>query len=179
MIIKSYSKNYIKIYFWRGSSIILNFLSMFIVLPYLTSNPCVYGIYTVCISISIFLSYADLGFIAAGQKFAAEYYASGESVSEMKVIGFSSFILLIFLLLLSFIFLYLSFFPELLIKNFIDEKDRSIASSLLMLLALFTPLTLLQRLQQMIYGIRIEDYIIQHFTIVGSLLNISSVLWFF
>ena len=106
---KSYTKNYLKIYLWQGVSLILNFLSMFIVVPYLTSEPVIYGIYTVCISISIFLAYADLGFMGAGQKYAAEHFARAEKKEEIKVIGFTAFILFVFLTLFSLVFLYLSF----------------------------------------------------------------------
>lgn len=175
----SYTKNYFKIYLWQGISLILNFLSMFIVVPYLTSDPPIYGIYTICISINIFLAYADLGFMAAGQKYAAEYFAIGNIKEELKVIGFTNFVLLIFLLLFSICFLFLSFHPELLIKNLIPGKQEAIASSLLLILAVFTPVTLLQRLLQMIFGIRLEDYIFQRINIIANLLKILSVLWFF
>ena len=86
---KSYFRNYLNTYFWQTISIVLGFLSMFIVTPYITSNPSTYGIYMVCMSITVFLSYADLGFLGAGQKFAAEYYAKGDRDSEVKIIGFS------------------------------------------------------------------------------------------
>ncbi len=152
---------------------------MFIVVPYLTSNPAVYGIYSVCISISIFLAYADLGFLSAGQKYAAEHFARGEIKKEIQVIGFTSFILLVFLLLFSIIFLYLSFHPELLIKNILQSNEMKIASSLLLILALFTPVTMLQRLLQMIFGIRLEDFIVQRSNIVANIFKILSVLIFF
>lgn len=176
---QSYTKNYLKIYLWQGVSLVLNFLSMFIVIPYLTSEPTIYGIYTVCISFSIFLAYADLGFMGAGQKYAAEYFSKGEYSEEVKVIGFTNFILVLFLSLFSVGFLILSFQPELLVKGLSTSEQISIASSLLLILAFFTPITLLQRLLQMIFGIRLEDFIIQRTNIVGSLLKIISVLWFF
>lgn len=179
MIKKSYSKNYLKIYFWQGISLILNFLSMFIVVPYLTKDPNIYGIYSVCISISIFLAYADFGFIGAGQKYAAEYFAIGESNNEIRVIGFTSFVLLVFLLILSIVFLYLSFDPYILINNLSSEKELSIASSLLLILALSTPITLMQRLSGIIFSIRVETYIFHRINIVGSLIKILSVFWFF
>jgi O-antigen/teichoic acid export membrane protein len=175
----SYTKNYLKIYLWQGVSLVLNFLSMFIVIPYLTSEPTIYGIYTVCISVSIFLAYADLGFLGAGQKYAAEYFAQGKRQEEIQVIGFTNFILFVFLAIFSLGFLILSFHPEFLIKDLAPGKQETIASSLLLILALFTPVTLLQRLLQMIFGIRLEDYIIQRTNIVASLLKILSVLWFF
>ncbi|MDV6168384.1 polysaccharide biosynthesis protein [Flavobacterium sp. DG1-102-2] len=176
---KSYTKNYLKIYLWQGIAMILNFLSMFIVIPYLTSNPTTYGIYSICISFTMFLAYADFGFIGAGQKYAAEHFARGEKNEEMKVIGFTNFILLIFILLFSIVFFLLSFKPELLVKGLATANSRYVASSLLLILAVFTPTTLLQRLLQMIFGIRMEDYIIQRTTITASFLKIVSVLWFF
>lgn len=179
MIQESYTKNYLKIYLWQVISLLLNFTSMFVVIPYLASNPTVYGIYSVCISFSIFLAYADLGFIGAGQKYAAEYFAKGNKNEEVKVIGFTNFILLIFLILFSCVFFILSQQPELLVKGIDTVNQHYIASYLLMILAVFTPTTLLQRLSQMIFGIRMEDFIVQRINIIGNVFKILSVLWFF
>lgn len=176
---QSYTKNYLKIYLWQGVSLVLNFLSMFVVIPYLTSDPTTYGIYSVCISFSIFLAYADLGFMGAGQKYAAEYFAKGNKEEEIKVIGFTNFILLVFLILFSIGFFVLSRQPELLVKGIDTVNQYYIASSLLLILAVFTPTTLLQRLLQMIFGIRMEDFIVQRTNIIGSVFKILSVLWFF
>jgi O-antigen/teichoic acid export membrane protein len=117
---------------------------MFVVIPYLTSEPITYGIYSVCISFSIFLAYADIGFIGAGQKYAAEYFAKGDKEQEIKVIGFTNFILLVFLLLFSVGFFILSQQPELLVKGIDTINQHHIASSLLLSLAIFTPITFLQ-----------------------------------
>jgi len=179
MIQTSYTKNYLKIYFWQGISLVLNFLSMFIVVPYLTSNPVIYGIYTICISISIFLAYADIGFMGAGQKYAAEHFARAEHKEEIKIIGFTAFILLVFLFILSVVFFILSLRPELIINNLVSGIQSTTASSLFFILAIFTPVTLLQRVLQLIFGIRLEDYIVQRSNIVASLFKILSVLWFF
>jgi len=176
---QSYTKNYLKIYLWQGVSLVLNFLSMFVVIPYLTSNPTVYGIYSVCISFSIFLAYADLGFMGAGQKYAAESFAKGDRDEEVKTIGFTNFVLLVFLILFSIIFICLSLHPELLVKGIKTAEQKHVASSLLLILAIFTPTTLLQRLLQMIFGVRMEDFLIQRTNIIGSLIRILSVLWFF
>lgn len=176
---QSYTKNYLKIYFWQGISIVLNFLSMFVVIPYLTSDPTTYGIYSVCISFSIFLAYADLGFMGAGQKYASEYFAKGDREEEIKVIGFTNFILLVFLLLFSVGFFVLSQQPELLIKGIDTINQKYVASSLLLILAVFTPNIFLQRLLQMIFGIRMEDFIVQRTNIIASVFKILSVLWFF
>ena len=79
---KSYTSNYLKIYLWQGLSFASKFLSLFIVTPYLTSDKPIYGIFAVCVSVTIFLSYSDLGFMMAGQKYAAECYAKGDRTEE-------------------------------------------------------------------------------------------------
>ena len=175
----SYTKNYIQIYFWQGISLILNYISMFIVLPYLSSQPSIFGIYSICISVTIFLSYADFGFISAGQKYSTEYYAQNKTYLEIKVTGFISFILLIVLLIMSIIFFYLSFHPEILVNNMDCNSNAEIAPSLLRIMALFTMLPFFQRTLQIIFSNRMEDYILQRISILTSLIRIFSVLWFF
>lgn len=176
---KSFIKNYIKIYFWQGISLVLNFLSMIVVIPFLTSDPETYGIYSLCISFTIFLSYADLGFIGAGQKYASEYFAKGDAEKEISTIGFSNFILLIFLSLFTTGFLIFSIHPSLLINGITGLAETQTASSLFLILALFTPTTIIQRITQMIFSIRLEEYIIQRTNIFGNIIKIASVFWFF
>lgn len=178
-MLQSYTNNYIKIYIWQGFAMILNFFSMLVVLPYLTSDPIVFGVYSVCISFSIFLSYADLGFIGAGQKYAAEYFAKGDREAEVEIIGFTIFILGLFLILFSGLFIYFSNYPKMFVRGIENSQQENIASSLLIILALFTPTTLLQRLTQMICGIRMEDFIVQRVNIIGNFVKIASVFWFF
>lgn len=176
---KSYLSNYLKIYFWQGAAFIMRFLSLFIVTPYLTKDPSTYGIYAVCISVTIFLSYADLGFLRAGQKYAAEYYAKGDRNGEMKYIGFGAFVLLIFTAICAVIFLYYAFHPQGLIKG-LDTPDKTqIASGLLLILALFTPVTVLQRMSSMIFDIRLDSYINQRLSLFSSLTTIGSAFYFF
>ena len=174
-----YSKNFFKIYLWQGLSFILTFLSLFIVVPIISTDKPIYGIYTVCMSLSIFLSYADLGFLGAGQKFAAEYFAKKDIQNEIRVTGFTAFILLICLLLFSGVFLVLSYHPQWIIKNLTDFSEFEIAKYLLLILALSTPITLLQRVVQTIYIVRLEDYVYQRINIIGNLLKISAVFYFF
>jgi len=176
--LKNYSSNYIKIYIWQGLSIILGFLSMFIVTPYLSSNLAVFGIYSVCISVSIFLNYADLGFLSAGQKYAAEEFARKNLDLERKIVGFSGFILLVFVLVCSGVFSYFSIFPKVLIPS-LSIEESSIASKLLLILTLSTPAVVIQRVTQMIFSIRIDDYIIQRIRIFGNLTKILSIFFFF
>ena len=176
---QSFTKNYIYIYFFQILSIVLGFASMFIVTPALSSNPIIYGIYFVCTSITIFFSYADFGFLGAGMKFAAEYYAKQERKKELEMIGFSHFILLITVLIISFGFLILSYNPSWLIKDIPSNLEKEIAQKLLLILAIFSPTIVLQRMVQMIYNIRLEEYKVLRINIIGSILRILSVFYFF
>jgi O-antigen/teichoic acid export membrane protein len=176
---KSYTFEYVKVYFWQFLSVILSFLSMFIVMPKLTSQPLIYGIYALCISSAIFLGYADLGFIASGIKYASEYYARDDRKKEIQIIGFSTFILFIFLCLYSLIILYLSIYPTVLIKGLNNLEQIQIASQLLLILAIFTPAFVIDKILLMIFSIRIHDYIYRQITIVGNVIKILSVFYFF
>ena len=69
-----YTKKYLLIYLAQGTSMLLGMLSLFIVTPFITSNKEVYGVYAICVSLTIFFSYADIGFLGAAQKFSAESY---------------------------------------------------------------------------------------------------------
>ena len=152
---------------------------MFIVTPYLTQEPSIYGIYAVCMSVTIFLSYADLGFLRAGQKYAAECYARGERAEEMKYIGFGTFVLLVFTLLCASAFFYLGYHPQSLIKGLDTSQKLSTASGLLLILAWFTPVTVLQRMVSMVFEIRLDGYVNQRISLCASVITIGSVFYFF
>ena len=47
---------------------------------------------------SLYLSYADIGFLSSGQKFAGEECAKGNQVEEVGIAGFSLFLLLLLFL---------------------------------------------------------------------------------
>lgn len=152
---------------------------MFIVVPYLSSDQTTYGIYSVCISVTIFLAYADLGFLGAAQKYAAESFAQNDTSREVSLIGFAHFILLVVVLLICGVFLYMSFHPENLISGLSDPTQREIAHKLLLILAISAPVMVLQRMLQMIFGIRLEEYNIQKIVIIGNVLKIASIFYFF
>lgn len=176
---KSYTFNYLKIYFWQGSSIVLNLLSMFIVIPRLADNPSIYGIYVVCISANIFLTYADIGFAGAGYKYASECFAQKNLEEEIKIVGFIGFILLLFVIIFALAVSGIALNPGILILNINNATESNIASILLFILALFSPVIIFQRILDIIYGIRLEQYIQQQIMIMASVLKILSVFYFF
>jgi len=178
-ISKSYFKNYLQTYVWKGIAILLNLASMFIVIPMITNNKVIYGIYSVCISTAMFLSYADLGFVSAGVKYAGESYAKGDHKDELKYFGFAGFILFIFVLLIAAVYLLFAHNPALLIKDINSSSYLAIASQLLFIQAVFSFNTVLQRYVTGVFQIRIEQYVYQRITILGSLIKIASVFYFF
>lgn len=175
----SYFSNYLKIYFWQFLAIALNLLSMFIVVPRLSQSPSIYGIYSLCIAASIFLIYADFGFIGAGYKFASESFARKDIDEEIKIIGFGGFILFISVVFYSIVMLVFSSNPQILIKKSLEPAELKIASYLLAILAFSSPVILLQRLMQVIYGIRLEDFIFQKIMVIFNLFKILSLVYFF
>lgn len=175
----SYSKNYINIYFWQGISILLNLLSLLVVVPHISRQPEIYGIYAICISVALFLSYVDLGFVSAGFKYASESFARNDREEEIKIIGFVSFILLVFISIYFVAILALAFYPEYLIKDLKSQEARSVATGLLTIQAFSSVIIIAQRCVQIIYGIRLEDFLYQRILIAGNALKIASVFYFF
>lgn len=176
---KKYSSNYSKIYSWKAFSIVLNMFSMLIVIPQLTSNPTIYGIYMLCVSTAFFLSYADIGFIGAGFKYSAEYYAKGDLENEIKMQGFVNFILAVFVFIFFLLYITLSFYPSVIIKDISNQFEVSIASKLLLIQGIFSFSIVIQRINNTAFGIRLEDYNLQKIMIMAYSIKILSIFYFF
>lgn len=175
----SYLKNYLKIYFWRSLSIVSGFLSLLIVVPHLSNNQELYGIYAFCISFTLYLSYADIGFLGAGQKYAAEEFAKGNRNEEIKILGFTGAILLIMVLPFSIAMIYFSFNPQRIINDLSGEGQK-IAGNIFLIIGVLSPFqVIIQRLVQSILIIRIKDYISLRIDIAFNILKIASVFFFF
>ena len=175
----SYNQNYLKIYFWRSLSIVSGFLSLLIVVPHLSNNQELYGIYAFCISFSLYLTYADIGFLGAGQKYAAEEFARGNRNEEIKILGFTGAILLLMVLPFSISMIYFSFHPEIVINN-LSGGGQKIAGNIFLIIGVLSPLqVIIQRLVQSILIIRIKDYISLRIDIAFNFLKIVSVFFFF
>lgn len=151
---------------------------MIIVIPRISSQQEIYGIYAVCLSLTIFFTYADIGFLGAGQKYAAEYYGRNDLQEEIRVFAFVIFLLFLMISLFFILFLALSLNPALIIRS-LTPANRIVASRLLLILACSSPVILMQRFCQSVFSIRIEDYIYQKIDLVFSVLKIVSVFYFF
>lgn len=176
---KKYSKEYIRNYIVQGVSLALRFLSLLIVVPALSKNPEIYGIYALCISVTVFLSYVDLGFLASATKYATESYSQGNRDQEMRFIGFGGFVTLIMTLFLTLIFTYLSFYPTKLIVNLEGKDSISIASNLLLILALSSPFIVLNRILSIVFEIRLKGYLSKLVSIITNSIVLLSTFYFF
>ena len=172
-------KQFLKIYFWQFVSIFFNFAAIFIVTPYLTSNQTIYGIYTLVIASYMFLSYADFGFLGAGMKFASEYSAQNNLKEEIKIVGFTGYIFLVFVCFYAAGIFFLAFNPEILISSLANDDERSIARKLLTILAFFSPVFVMQRIVQMIFAVRLRDYVFQRIVIISNIIKIFFAIIFF
>lgn len=174
----SYIRNYFNIYLFKGISIILGFVSMFIVLPYLTSNQELYGIYAICTSLTIYFSYADLGFGSAGQKFAVERYVQKDNDGEIRIVGFTFFIYIAFMTLVALAIVGISVQPDRFLKG-ITPENVDTARFLLIILACAAPAMAMNRILEMIFSIRLEDYKYQRILIIGNIVKIAIAFIFF
>lgn len=176
---ESYTFKYLKGYSAELLSIILGIVSLFVVVPYISANKEIYGVYSLCISTWVFLSYADLGFLGAATKYAAEYFQVKEKKKEAEVLAFGAFVLFVVACLISLFYLLLSINPELLIKGIDVSPYQGTAKQMFVWMALFSPFIALQRLADCIFSVRVERYICQFINIIGSLVKILSVFYFF
>jgi O-antigen/teichoic acid export membrane protein len=170
---------YVNIYFWQAISIIFNFATVFVVTPFISSQPSLYGIYSIIIAAYLFISYADLGFLSAGMKYAAECFSQNKQNEEIEIIGFTGAVFLAFSTLYACFILFISFNPSILVKGITDGVEIDIAKKLLLIMALSCPLLVLQRIIQIIFGIRLKDYIFQRILIFSNCIKLLSAFLFF
>jgi O-antigen/teichoic acid export membrane protein len=173
-----FSNKLLKVYFTKFLGILGSILSVTIVLPYISSDVEAYGVYSVVISLIMIVNFADLGFLGAGQKYAAEYYAKKDLKSEIEVLSFVHFILFIAIIFYS-IFLWSVYFNPYLIFTDLSLEKLNLAKDLILIMIFSSPLVVFKRYISTIYAIRIEDYINQTIEIIINFIKIFSVFYFF
>ena len=154
----------------------LNFIALFIVTPNLSSMPEIYGVYSMCVGLNVFLQYADLGFIKAGKKFASECIPIGDVDSERGYVGTSLVIYIIICLFLILGSALCVIYPDLIIKEVKNNIEiLNIARKLLLVFMSSVPISVLEKFAGFIYSIRLLDFKIQRIQILGSIIKIASV----
>lgn len=132
----------------------------------------------ICMSVTIFMTYADLGFLTSAQKKAGEAFGRRDVIEEADQIGFTGFVLGIFLLIYILVLIVCAVNPGIIVRN-IGIDEAGVARVLFIILAIFSPVTIANRLINMIFTIRIEGYIPQFQQIVLNIVVICSALFFF
>lgn len=127
----------------------------------------------------LFIAYADFGFLSAAMKYAAESYAKKDVIEEVKVLGFAGMVFLLFITVYSLSIFCISFKPSLLIDNLTAQNEIIIAKQLLLILALCCPVFVMQRILQIIFGVRLKDYKFQRILILSNLIKVLSAFIFF
>lgn len=168
-----YAKNFITQALATGSGL----LSLFLVVPFLSGDQTLYGIYSVCVSLTIFFNYADLGFQTAGQKYAGEHYARGDKDGEIRIIGFTTWMLLVFCIFIAICLLPIVIYPSLIISDGTDYIG--LARTLIIILILSAPFAIIKRVCSIVFNIRIEQYKYYIIVLISQIIKLLSVLYFF
>jgi O-antigen/teichoic acid export membrane protein len=170
---------YLKIYSWQALSILFNFAAVFVVTPFISAQPNLYGIYSLVIAAYLFLSYADFGFLGAGMKYAAECFAQEKKEEEVEIIGFTGAVFLVFSSLYALGILVISLNPALLVSGISDVVELDVARKMLIILALSCPALVIQRVIQIIFAIRLKDYKFQRILVMSNIIKLTSAFFFF
>ena len=173
------SSSILKVHVWSIIALVTNFISLLVVIPHLSVSPELFGIYSICLSITLYLSYADLGFLSAGQKFAAEAYGRNDGEQEIAIAGFSIFVLICMFIPFSIFSVYVANNPDILLND-LSIENRSIVKILFLIIGLLLPIQIiLQRLVSFVLSIRVRNFIELRVNIVINVIKIASVFFFF
>ena len=174
-----FTKNYLNIYLWRLIFLFSNFLSFLLVIPSISNDVELFGIYSFCLSFSIYLSYSDLGFLNAGWKYASKALFDNDNDFEAEILGFTFFILILMCIPFS-VGMFMAYLNPSILFNNLDIEHQNIASGLFLIMAFLLPLqVLLQRFVQSILVTRIKDYIFLRIDVIFNFVKILSIFYFF
>lgn len=170
--------NILKIYFYRMLGIIVGFGSMLFVLPWITSNQDEYAIYALSVSLCLFLTYGDLGFLAAGQKYCSEAVGRNSITEELTYLGFIIALLLSIFSLFLIGMLSLATNPSIIFSS-IDEPLSLLASKMFITIAILMPIQVIfQRVIYLILSSRLKDYLFSRVDTFFNLLKIAMLPFF-
>lgn len=165
-------KNIRNIYIYKVLALIVSFMSIFVVVPFLGQDPSAYAIYAFSVSICLFLTYGDFGFLGAAQKYCAEEVGRGQLKPELDYVGFALAILITVGVIFSVSMVFAAYEPTLLLPT-IEPNYLQLASRLFLVIAIFMPLqVVLQRFVMLVLASRLREYIAIRFDIAANLLKI-------
>lgn len=166
------------IYIYRVIGLLVSFSSIFVVVPFLASDPLAYAIYAFSMSLCFFLTYGDMGFLSAAQKYCAEEVGKNELNTELEHVGFVVALLGSIFIIFMFIMLYASSNPLILLPK-IEDAYIELASKIFLIIAFFMPIQiLLQRFVMLVLGARLKEYLAIRFDIIANVVKILIVPFF-
>ena len=153
---------------------------MFLVIPKITGSLStgVYGTYAMVLSLTMFLSYSDLGFMSAAYKYGCDEYLRGDKKKEIEILSSASFVQTVSFFVFALIMSVFAFYPGLVIKG-LNKEMEAIASSLFVFLALFSFNTIPKSVISFIAQFRVELYRVKAFFILTNFINIMLVFIIF
>ena len=159
-------------YLYKILALIVSFASIFVVVPFLAGDPGAYAIYVFAVSICFFLTYGDMGFLGAAQKYCAEEVGRGQLKPELEYMGFVMAVLISLGAIFFALMLVASYEPTILLPN-IDLHYLELASDLFLVLAIFMPIqVILQRFVMLVLASRLREYIAIRLDIFANTLKI-------
>jgi O-antigen/teichoic acid export membrane protein len=156
------------------------FLAMFFVTPKITGSVSteVYGTFAAVLSFSMFLSYADFGFLSAAFKFGCDEYLKGDRHKEVQILSSAAFVQFSAYLIFALIMLIFAKYPQAMI-NGLNQETAAISSKMFCLLALFCFTSIPRRIITFIAEFRIKAYHVASRFILVNLVNIALVFFIF
>lgn len=149
------------------------------VVPIIAGNQEQYAIYMICVSLCLFLTYCDFGFLGASQKYASEAIGKGDYDAELSYIGFSIALLGCFCLLFCIGMIMLSLNPTLVIHD-LSQEETIFASSMLFIIAIMMPVQVIfQRALYLIVSVRLLEYLVIRIDVIFNGLKIIIIPVFF
>ena len=145
---------------------------MLVVLPLISSDATKYAVYAITMSLCMFLTYGDFGFLSACQKYCAEAVGKNSISEESEYLGFTIILLLVVFCLFSLMMVLASFYPQIIIPE-LDEQDSRFASKMFLVTGLLMPVQVIcQRFIFLILTTRLKDYMFSRVDILANLLKI-------
>ena len=164
---------------WSLISLVSGFLSLILVIPEISTNKELYCIYAYVISLSLYFTYADIGFLSAGQKYAAEAFAKKDIEEEVLIFGFTIAVMICMFIPMSVTFFFLYLTPSLAFDQ-LSKVGTHLAGELFFVLAFLMPVQIiLQRTVKIILAVRLLDYVITRIDIIFNLIKLVSLFYFF
>ena len=167
---------YVKTYSWQILSLLTNFISLFIILPYLTTNKFDYNIFVLFASVTLLMNYFDFGTSQATHAIAGKLY--NVNFKEFKKSVLTYIFLLSLIIILIIILLTIGYKnPNFYFKDINTNEFYKI--KYYFLITIFTiPQYILLKFNMILLGIHLKEYLIYKNQVISNIFRLLIVLIF-